>query len=181
MRITDKYVFFYKDWLSNYQRTNFEYDITYLWPDCNWGDFKIATKFTSTEQAFMYCKALCFFDFDTANKIINDNNPDYCRKLGRTVKNYKDEIWDDVRYELFYELNYQKYSQDNKLKAKLLDSQFDDKTFVEASPIDKIWGVGLDENNPLIDDESNWKGQNLLGKLLTNIRKELKNELLTKN
>lgn len=172
MRITDKYVFFYKDWLSNYQKTNF-----YL-PSKECPIFA----FRTTEQAFMYFKALCFKDFKTAEEIYNcGENPDKCRQLGRRVMWYNDEVWSIVRYKLFYELNYQKYSQDNKLKDKLLNPQFDDKTFVEASPIDKIWGVGLDENNPLIDDESNWKGKNYLGQILTNIRKKLKNELLTKN
>ena len=165
MRITDKYVFFYKDWLSNYQKTNF-----YL-PSKECPIFT----FRTTEQAFMYFKALCFRDFRTAEEIYNwGENPDKCRQLGRKVMWYNDEVWSAVRYKLFYELNYQKYSQDEKLKVKLLDPQFDGKIFVEASPIDKIWGVGLDENNPLIDDESNWLGKNYLGQILTNIREELK-------
>jgi ribA/ribD-fused uncharacterized protein len=164
MRITDKYVFFYKDWLSNYQKTNFYY------PNINNPIFN----FTSTEQAFMYFKAIYFKDYDIASKIYETrDNPDVCRKLGRLVKNYDDINWDKIRYELFYDLNYQKYLQDSELAKKLMDPKFDNRIFVEASPIDKIWGVGLDENNDLILDSSNWKGLNYLGEILTDIRKQI--------
>lgn len=165
MRITDDYVFFYKDWLSNYQKTNFVFPSVYC---------PIFT-FRTTEQAFMYFKALCFKDYKTAKEIYdNGENPDKCRQLGRKVMFYNDEVWSQIRYQLFYDLNFQKYSQDKKLKEKLLDKKFDGKIFVEASPIDRIWGVGLDENNPLIDDESNWRGKNYLGKIITEIRIKLK-------
>ena len=164
MRITDKYVFFYKDWLSNYQKTNFYY------PDINLQIFN----FTSTEQAFMYFKAIHFKDYSTAEKIYEiRDNPDACRKLGRLVKNYDDNEWNKIRRELFYDLNYQKYYQDKKLIEKLLDPKFDNKIFVEASPIDKIWGVGLAEDNDLILDPRNWKGLNYLGGIITSVRENL--------
>lgn len=166
MRITDKYVFFYKDWLSNYQKTQF-YFPSY---DCPMWCFK------TTEQGFMFFKALTFEDYEIAKEIYNSgDNPDKCRKLGRKVKDYDDKIWNLIRWNLFFNLNYQKYKQDEKLQEKLLDSKFDNKKFVEASPIDKIWGVGLDENNPLIDNEENWLGHNYLGNILTSIREKLIN------
>ena len=56
------------------------------------------------------------------------------------------------------------------LREKLLDPKFDGKTFVEASPYDRIWGVGLAQDDPAIDDERNWKGRNLLGKAITEVR-----------
>jgi len=169
MRITDKYVFFYKDWLSNFQRTSFKHHV----------DNKEYT-FTSTEQAFMFYKACTFGDNDIAQQILSTNHPNEARLLGRKVKNYDDKVWDKIREQVFYSLNLSKYTQDKKLQKMLLDSKFDGKIFVEASPIDRIWGVGLDENNPLIDDEDNWKGRNLLGNILTRIRKHLKDENTTK-
>ncbi len=161
MKITDKYVFFYKDWLSNYETTDFYYPSVEV-PIFN---------FTSTEQGFMYFKALYFEDYRIADEIYNTlANPGLCRKLGRKVAGYDDEAWANVRYQIFNDLVYQKYLQDKKLQEKLLSPEFDGKLFVEASPIDRIWGIGLDENNPDILDETKWLGLNCLGKIITNTR-----------
>lgn len=163
MKITDEYVFFYKDWLSNYQRTKF---------DVEWNGVKYT--FTSTEQGFMYIKAITFGDNVTAQKILNTDDPNKCRKLGRQVKGYNDAEWAKIRYDVFYTLNWAKYTQDKKLQEKLLDPQFDGKKFVEASPIDKIWGIGYAEDNPNIEFTDMYWGKNYLGRILTNIRKRLK-------
>ena len=163
MKITDEYVFFYKDWLSNYQRTKF---------DVEWKGVKYT--FTSTEQGFMYIKAITFGDNVTAQKILNTDDPNRCRKLGRQVKGYNDAEWAKIRYDVFYTLNWAKYNQDKKLQEKLLDPQFDGKKFVEASPIDKIWGIGYAEDNPNIEFTDMYWGKNYLGRILTNIRKRLK-------
>lgn len=163
MKITDKYVFFYKDWLSNYQKTKF---------DVEWNGVKYT--FTSTEQGFMYIKAITFGDNVTAEKILKTDDPNRCRKLGRQVKGYNDAEWAKIRYDVFYILNWAKYTQDKKLQEKLLDPQFDGKKFVEASPIDKIWGIGYAEDNPNIEFADMYWGKNYLGRILTNIRNRLK-------
>jgi predicted NAD-dependent protein-ADP-ribosyltransferase YbiA (DUF1768 family) len=59
------------------------------------------------------------------------------------------------------------------LKKLILSDEFKGKGFVEASPVDGIWGIKLAENNPDADDETKWKGQNLLGKALDETRKWL--------
>lgn len=161
MRITDDYVFFYKDWLSNYQRTNFEYK---------------DHDFTSTEQAFMYMKAMFFQDYESAINILDSKTPNEARLLGRKVKGYDDKKWSEVRYKIFYELNLIKYTTDKKLQRMLLDQKFDGKVFVEASPIDKIWGVGYDEYQAEYN-EFQW-GRNYLGKIITNIRNRIKQNKL---
>lgn len=168
MKITDQYVFFYKDWLSNYQKTNFIWALTF--------PAKIAggLKFTSTEQGFMYAKAMFFKDYKTSDKILKTDNPAECRKLGRQVKGYDDKEWEKVRYDIFYSLNLAKYTQDKNLQSKLLDHQFDGKIFVEASPIDKIWGIGYSEDNPNIEFTQIYWGKNYLGRILTNIRNRFK-------
>ena len=66
--------------------------------------------------------------------------------------------------------NKAKYSHNEDLKKLITSYEFKGKGYVEASPVDRIWGIGLGENDPLADDEKNWKGQNLLGKALDEVR-----------
>jgi ribA/ribD-fused uncharacterized protein len=73
-----------------------------------------------------------------------------------------------------YDAQYAKFTQNEDLLNELLSTY--PKTLVEASPYDKIWGVGLEQDDPLILDEVNWKGQNLLGKVITQLRNDLINE-----
>ena len=162
MKITDKYVFFWKEH-----------------PMCNFTKCKIKLinpkeelEFTSSEQLFMYFKAKFFSDDETAQEILNAETPEEARKLGRTVKDYNDEAWDKVRVGFMKHALKLKFTQNENLKKKLLNPKFEGKTFVEAAYYDRIWGIGFNE----IEAENNknkW-GRNELGELLTEIRKELK-------
>ena len=130
------------------------------------------------DETIKYIKNFHFGDEEIAAHILSEGNtkspdPMTCKSLGRWVKNYDDKKWDLVRYSFMYEVNFCKYKQDKELQAKLLDPKFDNKTFVEASPTDKIWGIGRGENYPDIDDETKWLGRNLLGKAITAVRKTL--------
>lgn len=165
MRITDDYIFFYKDWLSNFQRTYFEYK---------------DHEFTSTEQAFMYMKAMFFQDYESAINILDSKTPNDARLLGRKVKGYDDKKWSEVRYKIFYDLNLIKYTTDMKLQRMLLDPKFDGKIFVEASPIDRIWGIGISEDKDPEYKEHEW-GRNFLGKIITNIRNRIINDKINDN
>lgn len=171
MTITDKHVFFYTEWPSNFCKTRFV-----------WTKFGETHEFFCTEQAFMWAKAKFFNDEDIAKQILDvsdsDRDPMVCKKLGRKVKNYDDKKWDAVRYQMFLEPNLERFRQDKVLYAKLMDPKFDGKTFVEASPLDRIWGIGMGTETPIdkLDDESLWSGKNLLGKVITEVRNTLKSE-----
>lgn len=163
IRTTDKYAFFYREWPSNFKAAPFEWEYA--------GE---KHRFFCTEQAFMWAKAMKFGDRTTAEKILAVDNPMTCKMYGREVENYVEGEWEAVRYGIMRDVNLEKYRQNADLRKKLLDPKFDGKTFVEASPYDRIWGVGLDQDNPAIDDERNWKGRNLLGKAITEARNMLK-------
>lgn len=168
MITTDKYVFFYTEWLSNFCKTSFV-----------WEKFGESNHFFCTEQAFMWAKAKTFGDDESAKKILAvKDNPMECKKLGRGVKNYDDAEWAKVRYDIMVEVNYARFSQDLNLLKKILNPDFDGKTFVEASPYDGIWGIRLGIGIPehVLNDEKNWEGTNLLGKALTEVRQMLKDE-----
>lgn len=161
MRITDKYIFFYgyKDIFSQWYKCRFTID---------------NIEYNCTEQYMMYQKALLFGDNEIANKILETNDQKKQKMLGRKVKNFDENIWKDECINIVVNGNYYKFSQNKELKDILL--KYRNKDFVEASPTDKIWGVGLAENNKLIDDPTNWKGKNLLGKALNIVQKKLLDE-----
>ena len=160
MRVTDKHIFFWGEFPSNWYKCHFtvKHDGNDL-------------EFFNSEQYFMWMKAITFGDDETAEKILKKgHNPKTAKALGREVKNYDDKKWNEIRYKVMVDANYFKYSQSEELKELLLNQEFNGKHFCEASPKDRIWGVGMGECDPLIDDEKNWKGQNLLGKALDEVR-----------
>ena len=155
---TNTHVYFWGSVFSNFHPVSFEYK---------------GHIFDNSEQAFMWKKAMYFKDFEIAKKILNETNPQKAKSLGRKVKNYNDS-WDDVREQIMYEVNLSKYKTKYLQNILLSTSPL---IIVEASPVDKIWGVGLSKEDPLILDESNWKGQNLLGKVLMKVRDFYENRI----
>lgn len=154
--------------------------------------------FVCSEQAFMYYKAAFFNDKEMMQKILdteesslltefkngnisreqilNNKSISYewtseinkIKKLGRQVRNYSDS-WDNVRYSIM------KNILKNKFKTfEMYHYILEEGKFVEASPYDKIWGIGLSEFDAKDVPEINWPGQNLLGKCLEEVRELLK-------
>lgn len=156
-RITDTHVYFWGDpTLSNWGPAPFTYK---------------TRKFANSEQAFMWEKALCFGDNETAELILKATNPRTAKELGRLVKNYDEKIWETKRFDAMYQVCLAKFIQNPERLETLLSTG--DRTLVEASPYDTVWGVGLHWTGDEILNEKNWRGQNLLGKVLMKVRSEL--------
>ena len=120
--------------------------------------------FNCAEQYMMYKKAELFGDNDIMNKIMASNDPRTQKNLGREVKGYEEDKWNAVALNVVAYGNYLKFTQNPKLLKSMF--KFSDKILVEASPIDKKWGIGLAEDDPRALDESQWQGENLLGRAL---------------
>ena len=125
-----------------------------------------------SEQGFMLEKAL-LFDPSKANAITHATQPDEAKALGRAVQNYDDAVWSSVRYDKMVEVLKAKFEEPFMCDILLHTG---DRIIVEASPYDRIWGVGLAVEDPRIVNEKNWRGQNLLGKALMEVRDQLKGE-----
>ena len=106
--------------------------------------------------------------------ILESETPKDAKKLGRQVRDFDAEKWNEVCFEKMYEAVYAKFSQNSNLKELILSDKFEGKGFVEGSRFDAIWGVKMDWRNPDIDNEENWQGQNLLGKVLNKVREDLR-------
>ena len=61
-----------------------------------------------------------------------------------------------------------KFSQNPELRQALEDTG--SKTLVEANPKDTYWGAGLSLECEQVWEQHNWKGKNMLGKLLVQLR-----------
>jgi len=128
-------------------------------------------EYNCCEQYMMHQKALTFGDTDTAKLIMKAEHPKDQKALGRQVKNFDKAKWDTVSIGIVYKGNYAKFSQNDELGDELLATG--NKILVEASPYDTIWGIGMGEKEPGINDPANWKGLNLLGWSIMLVRKEL--------
>ena len=126
--------------------------------------------FISSEQAFMFKKAIYFKDNHNASLILKAHTPKEAKALGRKVRNFNQDEWSRVSSDIMEEVLICKFSQNNDIKKKLVDTG--DSELVEASPYDRIWGVGVRITDAL--DKRMWKGQNKLGKALTNVRELIK-------
>lgn len=166
MRITDEYYFF---WNGIYSQWYMDPNKPYLFKDAD-EDGQII-KFISAEHYMMYYKALTFNDIESAGLILKTVHPGDVKKIGRAIKNYDDSVWSAKRFDVVVKGNLLKFSQNRNLLKDL--SKHSNLEFVEASPYDKIWGIGLAENDDRVLDKSLWDGENLLGKAINKVAKIL--------
>jgi ribA/ribD-fused uncharacterized protein len=125
-------------------------------------------RYRTAEHYMMAEKARLFGDHATLAKILKAAQPGAVKKLGREIQGFNDEVWNAHRFSIVTNGNQAKFSQHPALQTFLLDSG--DRILVEASPADKIWGIGLAETDAAADNPSAWKGLNLLGFALMEAR-----------
>ncbi|SEW50981.1 NADAR family protein [Chitinophaga arvensicola] len=127
--------------------------------------------YKTAEHWMMAGKARIFNDEDIFRKILLADTPDQAKKLGRQVKNFDPATWDAHKFELVVQGNYHKFSQHPALQTFLLNTQ--DRVLVEASPMDRIWGIGMAATNEKVHNPLQWRGHNLLGYALMTVRDQL--------
>ena len=168
INLTDKDIAFWDSVFSNFYPCEIKVDTDW------WGKPIDEITFISSEQYFMWLKAMWFDDEETAEKILQAKTPARAKRLGRQVKGFDDEEWTGKpREAAMWNAVLAKFSQNEDLKDIITAEEFNGKQFVEGSPYDKIWGVGIMWDDPKIADEKNWDGLNLLGKTLDNVRMQL--------
>lgn len=127
--------------------------------------------FNCVEQLMMAAKALRYKDKETFDLIMKETDPRKMKDLGRSVRGYKDKDWASVRYAVVVRGVRAKFESDEVLKANLVKTG--DKILAEASKTDKIWGIGLAPSDPKTQDPQLWRGMNLLGKGLMEVRESI--------
>jgi len=98
-----------------------------------------------------------------AKRILADGNPKNQKALGRRIKNFDVKLWDKFKFDIVVNGNILKFMQNPKMLKELKSIN---KKFVEASPYDKIWGIGLNVYDASSTPPEQWKGENLLGQAI---------------
>ena len=154
---TERFVFFWGGWPSQWHKCTFRID---------------GLAYNCCEQFMMAEKARVFGDFGAETAILAAPNPRKQKALGRQVRGFDAGVWDAVCRGIVYRANLAKFEQNGELYDLLLATG--DRTIVEASPEDAIWGIGLAQDDPRAQDPSQWRGTNWLGVALMQVRDELR-------
>lgn len=125
-------------------------------------------QYSCTEQFMMAQKARLFHDDAMLVQILQALHPKQMKEFGRAVKNFDAEIWESHCYEIVKQGNLAKFSQNPALWAFLKTTK--NRILVEASPRDRIWGIGMGKSNPDAENPLKWRGKNRLGFALSEVR-----------
>ncbi len=128
-------------------------------------------EYKTAEHWMMAGKARLFEDTEMLEKILVSKTPGEAKKLGRKVRNFDGEVWEQHRTEIVVQGNIHKFEQNEDLKTFLMNTN--SRVLVEASPRDRIWGIGLGQNNVNANNPHQWRGLNLLGFALMEVRDRL--------
>ncbi|MCB1639280.1 MAG: NADAR family protein [Thiothrix sp.] len=130
--------------------------------------------YLTAEHYMMAGKACLFGDADMHAAILACEHPGAAKKLGRRVKGFDEAYWNRHRFDYVVAGNLGKFGQNPELKAFLLGTA--GRVLVEASPHDRIWGIGMTASHPDAANPARWRGSNLLGFALMAVREHLANE-----
>jgi ribA/ribD-fused uncharacterized protein len=173
MKETNDSIYFWKvanqfGFLSNFYPCEFE-SSEYLKED----DGITPIRFCCSEQYFMYRKLMLFDPDNTELKeaIMATKNPVLVKSFGRKIRNFNQRVWDSKKYDIMKNALLLKFSQNKDIREKLLRTG--NKRLFEASPYDKIWGIGQSASSAVNSTASELLGLNLLGKALEEVRAEL--------
>ena len=125
-------------------------------------------RFSCAEQAMMWGKAMLFGDHAIAQKIMAESSPKQMQNLGRRVTPFDPKIWNAECVPMVAQISRAKYDQNPSHKRALM--AYPGRIMVEASPIDRNWGIGLRESDPRAWNRATWLGDNKLGFVLTKLR-----------
>ncbi|MBG0568699.1 NADAR family protein [Actinoplanes aureus] len=130
--------------------------------------------FATAEHYMMWRKGTLFGDDAMAERVLAAPHPHAAKAFGGRVAGFDQQTWDEHRFAIVVAGNLAKFGQHADLRAFLLGTER--RVLVEASPVDRIWGIGLTRDDPAASDPARWRGLNLLGFALMQVRDVLHEE-----
>ncbi|MCM3782529.1 NADAR family protein [Neobacillus mesonae] len=127
--------------------------------------------YSCTEQYMMAEKARLFQDDKMLTAIMQAKHPKEMKAYGRAVTGFDQSVWEQHCYDIVKRGNYAKFKQNPDLWHYMKSTK--GRILVEASPVDRIWGIGMSKDDPAAHNPMKWRGRNLLGFALTEVRDEL--------
>jgi ribA/ribD-fused uncharacterized protein len=128
-------------------------------------------EFATAEHYVMWRKAMLFGDGEIAGRILAVTHPRQAKALGRQVRGFGQQLWEQRRFDIVVEGSVAKFGQHEPLREYLLGTG--ERVLVEASPTDRVWGIGLAASDERAADPGTWRGLNLLGFALMRARQIL--------
>ena len=128
-------------------------------------------QYLTAEHYMMAKKAELFDDASSRDRILNAQTPAEAKKLGRSVHGFDENLWLANRFDIVVQGNKAKFMQNRDLEDFLLSTG--KRVLVEASPTDRIWGIGLAAQDLDAENPGKWRGLNLLGFALMQVREQL--------
>lgn len=128
--------------------------------------------YQTAEHYMMAEKARLFDDTESIEKIVQSSHPREAKKLGRGVQGFDEKKWQAERFQIVVRGNLAKFSQHSSLADFLIST--DKQIIVEASPQDRVWGIGLRAEDERATNPQEWRGLNLLGFALMEVRHSLR-------
>ncbi|WP_051367452.1 NADAR family protein [Hamadaea tsunoensis] len=132
-------------------------------------------EYATAEHWMMWSKATLFGDREIADRVLAVRHPQEAKVLGREVRGFDQRTWDEHRYAIVLAGSLAKFGRHDDLRRFLLGTK--DRVLVEASPVDRVWGIGLAATDPRAQDPARWRGLNLLGFALGETRERLREPL----
>ncbi|WAU84584.1 NADAR family protein [Streptomyces sp. Qhu-G9] len=129
-------------------------------------------EYRTAEHWMMAHKARLFGDAEAERHALDASSPALAKKAGRLVRGFDDAVWERERFAIVVEGSVRKFASDIRLGSFLMGTG--DRVLVEASPVDRVWGIGLAADDERAFDPERWQGPNLLGFALMEARDRLR-------
>ncbi|MEU5100010.1 NADAR family protein [Streptomyces sp. NPDC020996] len=127
--------------------------------------------YATAEHWMMAGKARLFGDAAAERQVLAADHPAQAQKVGRLVRGFDEAVWERERFGIVVEGSVHKFAAHADLREFLLNTG--DRVLVEASPMDRVWGIGLAATDEAATDPERWRGANLLGFALMEARERL--------